>query len=180
MRRVSQRVWFPALCFAVALLAVPARAVAQSPASAGIAVDVAGKTVTIAAARLAALPRDTVRGRIHGPEHVFTGPRLAAVLAEAGVNVNGLRGRQLTRAVVVEAADGYRAVLSIGELDTTLVARRAILADREDGAPLEARYGPWQVVLEGELRPTRWVRQVVSLRIVELGSADSSSVRPAP
>jgi hypothetical protein len=168
--------WRPFAKTSVALAILVAAAGTQSlsgqaaPAAAGLAVEVGGRTVTLSAARLATLPRDTMRGRIHDAEHRFAGPRLAAVLAEAGVSVSGLRGGGLTRAVVVEATDGYQMVLSIGELDSTLVARRAILADEEDGRPLAPKFGPRQLILEGESRPTRWVRQVTRLRVVELGT----------
>ena len=169
-RRVAAR----ALRVALGLLTAVAGAEPLSgqavPASTDLAVEVGGRSVTVSAARLAALPRDTIRGVVHDAEHRFAGPRLAAVLAEAGVPVSGLRGGGLTRAVVVEAADGYQMVLSIGELDSTLVARRAILADEEDGRPLAPKFGPRQVILEGESRPTRWVRQVARLRVVELGT----------
>jgi hypothetical protein len=68
--------------------------------------------------------------------------------------------------LLVVAADGYRVVLSAGELDSTLTGRVILLVDRQDGAPLSPKDGPWRVFVPGDRRPARWVRQVVLLRVV--------------
>jgi hypothetical protein len=41
----------------------------------------------------------------------------------------------------------------------------ACLVDRCDGKPLSAQEGPLRIVVPGEKRHSRWVRQVVALRI---------------
>ena len=80
-----------------------------------------------------------------------------------------LRGPELAKTVIVTGADGYRVAFAMAELDPGFTERICILADRRDGAPLPANAAPFQVILSGELRPARWVRQVVSIE-----------VRPAP
>jgi len=42
------------------------------------------------------------------------------------------------------------------------------LVDRKNGAPLSAEEGPFRVVMEGERRHSRWIRQVVCLRVERL------------
>ena len=67
--------------------------------------------------------------------------------------------------LVVEAADGYRAVFALSELDPAFTDRVVLLADRRDGQPLSMRDGPLQVVVPGEKKHARWVRQVIRLRV---------------
>jgi hypothetical protein len=132
----------------------------------GIVVEAGGATQALTATTLLSLPQDTVRARAHeGPEQVFVGPSLATILAHAGARTDSLRGRALARYVVIEARDGYRVVLAIAELSAAFTGRRVILAHTAGGQPLPANEGPWRLVIEGELRPARWVRQVTAIRV---------------
>jgi hypothetical protein len=88
-----------------------------------------------------------------------------------------LRGKALANYLSVEAADGYRAVFALPELDPAFNDRLIILADRRDGSALTAKDAPWQIVVPGEKRQARWVRQVVALMIrsSEIGSPTKDS-----
>lgn len=66
---------------------------------------------------------------------------------------------------MVEAADGDRAVFSIPELDPAFTDRVVLLADRREGKPLDEKAGPLRIVAPGEKRHSRWVRQVVALKM---------------
>jgi DMSO/TMAO reductase YedYZ molybdopterin-dependent catalytic subunit len=78
----------------------------------------------------------------------------------------GMPGRvAVATYVVVDAADGYRAVFALAELDPAQTDRVILLADRKDGQPLPAAEGPLRVVVPGEKRPARWVRQVKAVWI---------------
>ena len=120
---------------------------------------------------LRAMPQVELRGRIHdGPELVFKGPALDAVLARAGApRGRDLRGPALRLVVVAEASDGYAVVYSLAELSPELGARRGIVAVEQDGQPLSDKDGPLRIVLEGEQRPARWIRMLERLRIVRVG-----------
>ena len=136
----------------------------QAQTAASLVVEWPGGRTTLTAAQLSALPRDSVRMRVHdGPETVFTGPRLATLLRHAGVKVDSLRGRGTAQYLLAEATDGYRSVFSLGEVADDIGAGRAILADRMDGAPLPASDGPFRIVVPGDKRPARSVRQVARL-----------------
>jgi hypothetical protein len=43
-----------------------------------------------------------------------------------------------------------------------------LLADKADGHPLESKEGPFRVVVPGERRLARWVRQVTTLKVVQV------------
>jgi hypothetical protein len=160
--------WFAVAGFTSAFAG--GRAWAQAPgapqrASDSLVVEYGGRRMVLHPADLAALPRERVRGTLHGgPEHEFSGPSLAAVLTRAGVTLGG-RGRALAQYLVAVAADSYRTVLSAGELDSTLTGRVPLVVDRQDGQPLPASDGPWRLVVPGDRRPARWVRQLVRLQM---------------
>jgi DMSO/TMAO reductase YedYZ molybdopterin-dependent catalytic subunit len=136
---------------------------AQSPS---VLVETGVRQKTFSAIELSALPQDTIRARIHeSPEQVFVGPLLSALLRDAGVRLDSLRGRALSQYVVIEARDNYHVVFSIAELSSAFTPRRIILAVSVDGHPLSAEEGPVRLVVEGELRPARWVRQVSAIRV---------------
>lgn len=132
---------------------VPASGAAAAPAAPALKLEGApnGKT-SIAAADLAQLPRLKVAAIDHdGTQASFEGWPLGEVLAAS---------------VVAKAADGYRVVLALAELEPTITDKVVLLADRRDGKPLPASEGPWRLVIPSDKRPARWIRQIVSFTIV--------------
>jgi DMSO/TMAO reductase YedYZ molybdopterin-dependent catalytic subunit len=115
----------------------------------------------------AKLPRQSVRATGHDKiESVYQGVSLGEILVRSGAaSGSELRGKALSLYVVVEASDGYRAVFALPELDAAFSDRVILVADRRDERPLDAHNGPLQIVVPGEKRHGRWVRQVVRLRI---------------
>lgn len=67
--------------------------------------------------------------------------------------------------LLVEAADGYRVVFALPELDAAFTDRKVYLATRRDGKALTDKEGPFRIVVPDDKRPARWVRQVTALRI---------------
>ena len=49
--------------------------------------------------------------------------------------------------VLIEAADGYRVVFSLAEVFPEPGGRNVVLVDRKNGEPLDAKTGPYQVVV---------------------------------
>ena len=76
-----------------------------------------------------------------------------------------LRGAALASSVIVTGADGYRVSFGLAEFDPDFTDRVAILADKRDGEALPANAAPFQLILSGEKRPARWVRQVISIEL---------------
>ena len=121
----------------------------------------------MSATDLAKLPRQTVSAKDHdGKPTTFEGVALVEVLRLAGVEFGEkLRGKSLALFLVVDAADGYRAVIALPELDPAFTDNIIILADRRDGKALSEQEGQWRVVVPSEKRQGRWVRQVVALTV---------------
>jgi DMSO/TMAO reductase YedYZ molybdopterin-dependent catalytic subunit len=96
----------------------------------------------------------------------FEGVALGLILQKAGVESGkDLRGPAVSKYLVVEAADGYRAVFALPELDEAFTDLPVILADKRDGKPLSEKEGPLRVVVPHEKRGARWVRMVTALTI---------------
>jgi hypothetical protein len=157
---------------AAAILAVFASpALAQSLALVGPD----GQAVTLSAAELAALPRQSVTFAGHGEAHVYEGPLLIDVVAKAGAPTGqALRGPALATVALVEAADGYKVAFGLAEADPGTRANRIILADRADGEALGAKDGPFKLVVEGDLRPARSARMVSRITVMRLGDGKAA------
>lgn len=128
-----------------------------------------GAVQTLSAMQLQALPRITGTATAHETRFAFEGVNLLDVLRLAGVTpVDSLRRGQLRRVVVFVGADGYSALIALSELDPSIGGRRAVLVDREDDRALPSERGPRRIIIEGDRRPSRWVRQVVRIEVRDL------------
>lgn len=160
-----------ASCFVLLVSLACAGAYAKEPAPARAGgVDVGGEIVRHAHLTLddlAKLPHVKVHASAHGVEGDFDGVPLIEILRAAGAPTGeALRGPALALYVRVAAADGYRAVFALAELDPSTSDREAILADRKNGAPLDDKEGPLRVIVPADKRPARWVRQVVAIDLL--------------
>jgi hypothetical protein len=126
-----------------------------------------GNPASLSAAQITALPHVKVSVQDHGATSEFEGVPLAEVLAAAGLKMgDSMRGPRMTEAMLVEAADNYKVVFALAEVDPAFATREIILADKKNGKPLDAKEGPFRVVAPGDKRGARWVRQVTTIRIV--------------
>lgn len=135
--------------------------------TASIKVEVGGKVTEMSAADLAKLPRKEVAGKDHeGKESRFSGVEVREILLKAGAKMGAdIRGKRLAEYLLVEAADGYRVVYAIAELDPEFSMGTVILADKQDGKLLDEKKGPFQLIAPADKRHGRWVRQVTVLRL---------------
>jgi len=128
-----------------------------------------GHAIVLHEADLATLSRQTVHVvDDKGAAVAYEGVPVAALLGRAGAPLGKqLRGPRMKLYVVVEAADGYRAVFALAEFDSDFTDRVILLVDRRDGHPLSSKEGPFRIVVPGEKRHARWVREVTALDIQE-------------
>ena len=169
---------FAPVIFALACLALasPRASRAQAaPASAPATLRLsAQRDTTLTASDLARLPRSQVRvaSSEHGGDTTHAqvlceGVAMADLLAMVGAPMgSALRGRAVASYVLVEAADGYRAVFSLEEAGARAPTPRLVLADRCNGAPLPDDEGPFRVIAP-DARHSRWIRQVVRISVRE-------------
>ncbi len=125
-----------------------------------------GQTAILAAADLAALPRQSVSLTHEGKTVVYSGPLLTVILQRVGAPAGtALHGPELADIVVVSASDGYRVALALADIDPMVRRDKIILADEADGAPLPATEGPFRLIVEGDLRPARSARMVTGIAV---------------
>ena len=134
-----------------------------------LTVEAAGKKTVLERKDVEALPHvKATTGS--GPEATeWEGAPLKSVLEKAGVSFGeSLRGKRLASCLVVEAADGYRVVIALPELDAAFTEKQVVLAYLRSGKPLDAKEGPYRIVIPDEKRMARWVRQVTKLSVVDV------------
>jgi hypothetical protein len=129
-----------------------------------------GKQVVLSLADLETLPHIKVTASEHSSAPVeFEGVTLKSVLEKAGVVFGeSMKGKRLANCLLVEAADGYRAVIALPELDPAFTDKQTLLAFLRGGKPLGEKEGPYRIIIPDEKRMARWVRQVTTLKIVDV------------
>jgi hypothetical protein len=128
-----------------------------------------GKPTALTRSEIEALPHVKVTTSVSGTSAMFEGVPLKVVLEKAGVGFGEtLKGKRLASCLLVEAADGYRVAIALPELDPAFTDKQIVLAFLKDGKPLDDKEGPYRIVIPDEKRMARWVRQVTTLKIVEV------------
>lgn len=117
------------------------------------------------------LPRTSVKVQgQEGETTTYEGVLMAEVLKLASAPLGKeLRGKMLARYVFVKAADGYRVVFSLPEIDPEATTQVVLVADRRDGKPLDGKEGPYRIVMGAEKKRARWVRQVIQISVETAG-----------
>jgi len=118
------------------------------------------------AAALQAMPRASLAVKEGERERKYEGVWLHEVLRAAGAPVGeGARGTAMAAYIRTEASDGYQAVFSMAEVNPLLQDSPILLADRVDGAPLDAKHGPFRLVVPRDKRPARWIRMLQKIEV---------------
>ncbi|WP_342646150.1 molybdopterin-dependent oxidoreductase [Mucilaginibacter sp. CSA2-8R] len=103
--------------------------------------------------------------------HRYSGVTIADLLTKAGIVLGDTAKRKtIVSCLVVTAADNYKAIYALSEVDPLFANRTIIVADRADKKPLPEEDGPFQIIVPGEKKHARWVRQVTALEVVVLNS----------
>jgi hypothetical protein len=124
-----------------------------------------GKSVTLTAADVAAMPHKTVSVyNAHSKANeVYSGVVLSDLLAKVGVPTGEkLRGKLYLLYVVATGTDKYSVVYSLTETDAANHTGDVIVADVQDGKPIAAD-GAFKLVSSEEKRPARWVRNLTAV-----------------
>jgi hypothetical protein len=120
------------------------------------------------AADLKAMPRTTIT--VHNEhskaDETYVGVRVSDVLTKMGAPLGkDLRGAALSGYLVATGSDGYVAVIALAEVDPSFHSGEVILSDTMNGAPLDAKSGPFKLVVTEDKRPARWVRNLISIEL---------------
>jgi len=125
-----------------------------------------GAAHTLVQADLDALPAETLDVSFKGEHGTmaarFAGPLLWTVLIRSGA-IDPAPRLHVRMTVVTTGADGYAAVLALGEIDPEFEGKKVLLATAQDGKPVGGT-GIRQVV-PGDARGGRSVRDVVRIAV---------------
>ena len=132
-----------------------------------------GKVTKITAEEIGKLKRQSVKANDHGVSANFEGVLLADILQLGGVKFGEtMSGKRLALSLLFEAANKYQVVFALSELDAGFTDKIILLADKRDGQPLSEKEGNYRIISPDEKRQGRWVRQVVSFKVVNLASTN--------
>jgi hypothetical protein len=161
--KVYLRSCFTRISLAIALCASIAQAQSITVQAEG------GKPVVLTRADLESLPHHKITTASGDKPAIYDGVALKDVLQKAEVDLGeSLKGKRLASYLLVEAADGYKVVIALPELDPAFNDKTFVLAYQRDGQPLDAKEGPYRIVIPDEKRMARWVRQVTALKILDV------------
>lgn len=151
-----------------AWLAAPALRAAEPGTIAVVAPS--GVAVALDPAALAKLP--AVQDRIafkseHGPtDALFTGPLLWTALIDAHA-IDPAKPKDAAReAIIITGADGYGAVVALGEIAPAFENKQVLLATRMNGKALTP--GHLRIVVPDDQHGGRSVRDVVRIALIRL------------
>lgn len=130
----------------------------------------AGQTIALTSQELGLLPHTelTAFDPHEKKEHRYSGVPVRDLLSKVGIQFGEkLRGPGLRLAVMVRSKDGYSTLFALAEFDDAFSSRTILLADGEDGKPLEQHFGPLRLIAPGDKRSGRWARMVTSIEVVQ-------------
>jgi hypothetical protein len=154
----------------VVVLVCPAIALAQPASRSEPVLRVSGATgrnLVFKEPELAQFPRVSAKVVDEKGRHaVYEGVPVAEILGRVGAPLGrDLRGKGMDLYLLVTASDGYRVVFALPELDSGFTDRLVLLADHRDGKSLSPAEGPFRIVVPGEKRHARWIRNVIELSV---------------
>jgi len=141
-----------------------------APKSSGVLVIEAGpgERGVFTASSLREYPQTkvTVFDRHKKKDVTYAGVPLMELLAHLGVpHGKNLMGKPLQDYVVATGSDGYMTVLSLGEVDPDFHPGMVLVADEMDGKPLDAKMGPFRLVVSEDRNATRSVWGLVKIEV---------------
>src|ERR1700722_5245975 len=95
----------------------------------------AGRQTAMSRADIEALPHSKITTGAPDSPVAFDVVTLKSVLERAGVTFDKLSGKRLASCLLVEAADGYRVVIALPELDPAFTDKQIYLAFLKNGKP---------------------------------------------
>lgn len=155
------------LLFACVYLLLPLAIHAQSEVSGLTVTPRTGPSVKLELAQLKSLPAASVQVKDDsGSMSEYTGVSVSALLAASGVELGkAIRGDRLAEYVMVAAADGYRVLFALAEVDSAFRSGPILLCYAKNGLPIPDKEGPLRLVVADEDRHARWVRQVTTISV---------------
>lgn len=133
-----------------------------------IIVGVGGERGIFTAQTFREYPHQTVTIFNHpaNRNETYSGVPLMELLRHLGVpHGKDLDGKVLADYLVATGADGDKSVVALGEVDPEFHPGVVLVADMIDGHPLDAKKGPFRLIVSEDKRPARSVRNLVRIEL---------------
>lgn len=143
----------------------------KTPPSTSLTLTIDGKSTTLTAAELAAMPQKTIA--VHNEhtkaDETYSGVPLGDLLAKYGFPVDKTTHQKMLRSYLqAEGMDKYWVLYSVTEVEASEHAGDVIVAVSMNGKPL-GEDGELKLVSSEDKKPQRWVRNLsaISLKTVQ-------------
>jgi hypothetical protein len=134
-----------------------------------VVIDEASQSHSLSHDDFRQLTRQKVKATTHNGVAEYQGVSLVDLLKSVGVKFgDDLKGKRASTVAICDASDGYRVVLALLEIDPATTDRLALIADERDGRPLDAKQGPYRLVIPSDKREIRSIRNLRTIHIVNL------------
>ncbi len=143
---------------------------AATPASTSLSLVIDGRVTTLSVAELQSFPQKsvTVHNEHMKMDETYSGVLLGDLLAKYGLPVDKSTHRKMLRSyLVAEGMDQYRVVMSVTEVEGTEHNGDVIVATMVGGKPL-GDDGELKLIISGDKKPERWVRNLMSITVKSL------------
>jgi len=158
--------------FLALVLAAPIAALAQEGALQVVGLD--GTTSELTLSAIAALPsREISVTSEKGEAATYGCAKLSDALDVAlATSRPDLKGKDMLDGVIASATDGAEVLFTLAELDPAFGNAEVFLCNQKNHQGLSGNEAPLRIVVPGDKRHARWLRQVMKLRLVQ--------VKPSP
>ncbi|GGG94638.1 molybdopterin-dependent oxidoreductase [Silvibacterium dinghuense] len=141
---------------------------APGPLVTALAIHTPAGSATLSLEDLKAKPHITVT--VHNPhtnaDETYSGVPLIELLAPLGTpHGKDLHGKGLSDYIIATGSDGYKAVIALAEIDPEFHPGQVLVADTMDGKPIDAKTGPFRLVVSEDKRPARSVHNLASIEL---------------
>jgi len=171
-RRIVARFALHAFAAAAFLPSIHAQ---HAPDATGVKVEAlqvtgAVKTpLSLTAADLAKMPRVTATLQQHGRAVTYEGVLLYDLLVRAGVPFgHAMTGKPMASYLLATSRDGYQVVFALPEIDPEFAGTKVMVADKQDGVPLDARHQPFQMVAPQDKMHARSIYALTKIELIRL------------
>lgn len=131
--------------------------------------DPTGQARTLSDAQLKALPHIRAVMDDHGTAVSYEGVLIDDILPLVGWSkAEPIRGPAFAKVMIFTASDGYVVVLPLSQVDGDFATGAVAVADGKDGKPLAASEGPFRLIVQGDKRPARSVRNLTGIELRDL------------
>lgn len=127
-----------------------------------------GNPFKITKGNFASLKQITIKAKSKdGKEHEYSGVNLYDIITKAeSIPGNILRGKSLTKYILVSATDGYQIVIALPEIDPDFTDNTIILANKMDGKDLPDEAGPFRIIVPLDKKQARSIMRVISIDVL--------------